>query len=51
LIVPPLQRQNRLRRQPQFVRHGHPDAAVADIEAEIARMRNSFQLLNSWLLA
>ena len=32
----PLQRQNRLRRQAQFVRHSHPDAAVAYVEAEIA---------------
>jgi hypothetical protein len=36
--VPPLQRQHRLRRQPQLVRHSHPDAAIADVEAEIAGM-------------
>jgi hypothetical protein len=41
-IVPPLQRQNRLRRQAQFVRDRYADAAAADVEAEIA---NSFQLL------
>jgi hypothetical protein len=40
LIVPPLQRQHRLRGQAQLVRHSHADAAVADIETEIA---NSFQ--------
>jgi hypothetical protein len=42
LIVPPLQRQNRLRGQAQLVRDSYADAAVADVEAEIA---NSFQLL------
>jgi hypothetical protein len=41
-IVPPLQRQNRLRRKAQPVRDSYADAAVADVEAEIA---NSFQLL------
>jgi hypothetical protein len=45
LIIPPLQRQHRLRRQAQLVRHSHADAAVADVEAEIARMSDSFQLL------
>jgi hypothetical protein len=45
LIVPPFQGQHRLRRQPQFVRDGNADATVADIEAQIARMGNSFQLL------
>jgi hypothetical protein len=34
----PLQRQHRLRRQAQLVRHSHADAAVADVEAEIAGM-------------
>jgi len=42
LIVFALQRQNRLRGQAQFVGDSYADAAVADIEAEIA---NSFQLL------
>ena len=40
-VVLPLQRQNRLRGQAQLVRDGYADAAVADVEAEIA---NSFQL-------
>jgi hypothetical protein len=40
-IVLPLQRQDRLRRQAQFVRDRYADAAVADVEAEIT---NSFQL-------
>ena len=44
LIVPPFQRQNRLRRQAQLVRHRYADAAVADVEAEITRMYHSFQL-------
>ena len=43
-IVPPLQRQHRLRRQPQFVRHSHPDAPIADVETEIARLRCGVQL-------
>ena len=43
--MPPLQSENRLRREAQLVRHGHADAAVADIEAEVAGMENSFQLL------
>jgi len=50
-IVSPLERENRLRRQPQLVRHSHTDATIADIEAEIARMGYSFQLMSSWLLA
>jgi hypothetical protein len=41
-VVAPLQRHHRLRRQPQLIRHSYPDAAVADVEAEIT---NSFQLL------
>jgi hypothetical protein len=45
--MPPLQSENWLRRQPQFVRHSHADAAIADIEAEIAGMGYSFQLFNS----
>jgi hypothetical protein len=45
LVMTPLQRQYRLRRQLQLVRHRHADAAVADIEAEIAGMRGGFQLL------
>ena len=40
-VVPPLQHQHRLRRQTQLVRDGYADAAVADVETEIA---NSFQL-------
>jgi hypothetical protein len=40
-VVTPLQRQHRLRRQPQRIRHSHSDAAIADVETEIARM--SFQ--------
>jgi hypothetical protein len=42
--VAPLQRQNRLRRQSQLVRHGHADAAIADVEAEITGMEGGFQL-------
>ena len=40
-VVLALQRQDRLRRQAQLVRDGYADAAVADVEAEIAK---SFQL-------
>jgi hypothetical protein len=40
-----LQRQHRLRRQPQFVGDGDADAAIADIEAEVAGMKGGFQLL------
>lgn len=36
LIVLSGQRQNRLRREPKLVRHGHADAAIADIKTEIA---------------
>jgi hypothetical protein len=43
-IVPSGQRQNRLRRQPQLVRHRNADAAVADVEAQITGMGDSFQL-------
>jgi hypothetical protein len=50
----PLQSQDRLRRQPQLIRHSYPDAAIADVESEIARL--SFQCLFSlkpsgWLSA
>jgi hypothetical protein len=45
LVVVALQRQNGLRGQAQLVRDSYANAALADIEAEIARMRNSFQLL------
>jgi hypothetical protein len=44
LIVPSGQRQNRLRRQPQLVRHSHADAAIANIKAKITGMGNGFQL-------
>lgn len=43
----PLQRQHRLGCQSQLVRDGHADAAIANIEAEIAGVRGGFQL---WLL-
>ena len=39
-----LQRQNRLRGKAQFVGDSYADAAIADVEAEIAKMRYSFQL-------
>lgn len=32
----PFEREHRLRRQAQFVRDGHADSSIADIEAEIA---------------
>jgi hypothetical protein len=35
--VSPLQGQHRLRRQAQLVGHSYPDAAIADVEGEIAR--------------
>jgi len=41
----PLKREQRLRRKAQFVRHGHADAAAANVKSEIAGMKNSFQLL------
>ena len=39
----PLQGQDRLSCKPQLVGHGNPDAAIADVETEIAK--DSFQLL------
>jgi hypothetical protein len=36
---PPFQRQHRLRSQSQLVRHSNPDAAIADVKAEIAWLR------------
>ena len=45
LIALALQRQNRLRCQAQLIRDGNADAAVADIEAEVARMSGGFQFL------
>ena len=42
-VAPPLQREHRLRRQPQLVRHSHPDVAAAYIETEIAEMSGGFQ--------
>jgi len=44
-IVAPFQREHRLRRQAQLVRDGHADAAVANVQTEIAKMRFSFQFL------
>jgi hypothetical protein len=41
--VASLQGKHRLCRQPQLVRDSHPDAAVADVEAEIARNGGGFQ--------
>ena len=43
-IVPPLQRQHRLRGQAQLVGDSHADAAVANVEGEVARMLVGFQL-------
>lgn len=43
-VTPSLKRHHRLSRQPQLVRHSHPDAAIADIETEIARMARGFQI-------
>jgi hypothetical protein len=43
LVVPSGERQHRLRRQPQLVRDGHADAAIADVQGEIAGMRGDFQ--------
>jgi len=43
-VVAPFQRQHRLGGKSQFVRHGHADAAIANIETEIAGMRCRFQL-------
>jgi hypothetical protein len=43
--VTPFQGHHRLGGQAQFVRDGHADAAVADIEAQVAGMGNSFQIL------
>jgi hypothetical protein len=45
LTPPPFQREHGLRRQSQLVRHSHADAAIADIEAEVAGNRDSVQLL------
>jgi hypothetical protein len=36
----PLQRQHRLGGKPQLVRHSNPDAAIADVESEIAGNRS-----------
>jgi hypothetical protein len=43
LVVPPRERQHGLCCEPQFVGDGHADAAIADIEAEIAGMSEVFQ--------
>lgn len=47
-VFPPaaaaLQRQNGLCGKAQFVGHGHPDAAVADVEAEESRWSGSLQI-------
>jgi hypothetical protein len=42
--VTPLQCQYRLGGKSQFVRNGHADAAIADIEGEVTGMRGGFQL-------
>jgi len=39
-IPMPLQRHHRLRRQPQLIGHSYPNAAIADVETEIARMNS-----------
>jgi len=44
-LAAPLEREHGLRREAQLVGDGNADAAAANIEAEIAGMRNSFQLL------
>jgi hypothetical protein len=41
--VMPLQCQHRLRRQAQLIGHCHPNAPVADVEAEITRLWGRFQ--------
>jgi hypothetical protein len=46
-IVLPLQGEHRLRRQAQFVRDSYADAAVADVEGEIAGMRDGVQRFGS----
>jgi hypothetical protein len=38
------ERQDRLRGNAQFVRHGYADAAVANVEAEVAGFGGSFQV-------
>ena len=43
-VAPAFQREHRLRRQPQLVRDSHPDAAIADIQPEVARMKYVCQL-------
>lgn len=50
-VAAALQRQHRLRGQPQFVGDGYADAAIADIEAKIARLDGGFQRLCSRLSA
>ena len=40
-----LQRQHRLRREPQFIRHSYPDTAIANVKAEIAGLWGSYQFL------
>jgi hypothetical protein len=44
-IMAALQGQHRLRGQAQLVGDSHADAAVANVEGEVARMRCGFQLL------
>jgi hypothetical protein len=38
------QRKHRLRGQPQLIGDSHSNAAIADVEAKIARMRDRLQL-------
>ncbi len=42
-VVTPFQGQHRLCGQSQFVRHGHTDAAIADVEGEITRLVFQFR--------
>jgi hypothetical protein len=41
----PLQRQYRLSRQAQFIGHSHTNAPVADVQAEISRLRGRCQTI------
>jgi hypothetical protein len=43
-VAAPLKREHGLRCKAQLVGHGHADSAAANVQPEIAGMRNSFQL-------
>jgi hypothetical protein len=45
LVAAPLEGEHRLSREPEFVADSHADAAIADVEREIAGMGGGLQVL------